>query len=327
MYRLSEQGFLDGVVSVIFNATVPVRPFDLLYESGDGQTQDVATTLAPLEVKVVDDLGVDMPGINVTFEVIRPTTDQVDRVETERGIVQRYASFDAVDENVKSVQVVTGVDGVAGANLTLSSLSGEDNHEVKATASVWDDVNEAWVEKTVTFTASANPGAPGIVQKTLGDGQEGIVGSILPDPLTVTVKDQYGNPIEGQVVTFDITTFVDPGFVEGLLNGWLAGIPIDITTDSAGQAAVSFNLGTQAKDYEVTATAGAVTVTFNATAFIGPGAKIFKNLAIAPIVNPVVEGSNDEQIALIGDTLADPFIVKVTDEYGNPVGGWLDGVL
>jgi hypothetical protein len=158
----------------------------------------------------------------------------------------------------------------------------------------------------------------------LGDGQKGVVGSTLSDELTVVVKDQYGNPIEGQDVFFTVVpkgVAYDP-LVDGAL---LSGIQTIITTSVTGQAAVPFTLGTQARsDYQVTATAGAVTVIFTAEAFTGPGAKVFKNFATAPQTkNPVVEGSNDEQIALIDrKPLPKSFTVKVTDKYGNPVKDW-----
>jgi hypothetical protein len=182
----------------------------------------------------------------------------------------------------------TGSDGQAQVNATLGTTPGT----VTMAASV------TGVAAPVTFTATATVGLPVPPIIVSGNNQPAAVNSPLSEPLVVKVADQYGNPLAGVAVTFAITAG------SGTLSATTA------VTNSSGQAQVSLTLGTTAGTVTVTATIAGVAspAVFSATATPGP-----------PAALTVVSGNNQTGIA--GSVLANPLVVKLADQYGNPVAG------
>jgi Bacterial Ig-like domain (group 1) len=128
-----------------------------------------------------------------------------------------------------------------------------------------------------------------------GDGQTGVVGTVLAAPLTVKVEDQYGDPIDGAVVVWAVTT--GNGVVD----------PVTDTTDASGTVSTSFRLGGQLGVQTASALLpGLPSVSFVATATPGPPAK----LAIA---------GGDGQSAATSAPLPVPLQVLVTDGFNNPL--------
>jgi len=128
-----------------------------------------------------------------------------------------------------------------------------------------------------------------------GDGQTGVVGTVLAAPLTVKVEDQFGDPIDGAVIVWAVTT--GNGVVD----------PVTDTTDASGTVSTSFRLGGQLGVQTASASlSGLPSVSFVATATPGPPAK----LAIA---------GGDGQSAASGAPLPIPLQVLVTDGFNNPL--------
>ncbi|MCX6896449.1 MAG: autotransporter-associated beta strand repeat-containing protein, partial [Verrucomicrobia bacterium] len=146
--------------------------------------------------------------------------------------------------------------GTAGAT-SATSFTGVLNNAVVTPTS-------AGSAKTVTVndgaghTGSATittvfAGAPATLAKTSGDNQTGLANAGLANPLVVTVTDAYGNPASGTNVTFSASG--------GSVN------PSVVATDTNGQSATYFTLGTNLGSYTLTATCGVLMpVTFTATA-------------------------------------------------------------
>src|SRR4029450_385140 len=91
-------------------------------------------------------------------------------------------------------------------------------------------------------------------------------------------------------------------------------IPDTVLTDAAGRARSKWVLGHTAGNQDVQAEvktdAGQpLTQTFHATALPGPAASI-----------TAIKG--DQQTGQVGTALADSLVVKVTDQFGNPVSGF-----
>ena len=142
----------------------------------------------------------------------------------------------------------------------------------------------------VTFTATAAPGAAATLTKTAGDEQSAEPGAAVSVAPTVVVKDQFGNPVPGTVVTFAPST-------GGSVTGGTA------TSTAAGEARVgSWTLGPTAGPNTLTASAGSlppVTFTANAgsttltaisPALLLPGASATltgSNFSTTPAVNSV----------------------------------------
>ena len=160
----------------------------------------------------------------------------------------------------------------------------------------------AGLAATVLLTAACSDDDDGTGVRTAssitvtgGNTQTGTVGAALAQPLVVTVRDQSGNPLSGQTVTFATTS------------GGTLGTTT-VTTNAQGQAQTTYMLGTTAGTQMVTARVAGVTnpATFSFTG----NATTASNLV-------VVSGNN--QTGAINTALVNPLVVEVRDQYGNIV--------
>ncbi len=147
-------------------------------------------------------------------------------------------------------------------------------------------------------------GTPADLQMVNGNDQTGLAGSPLPQPLEVKVVDDRGNPLSGHTVTFALDTDA-PG---ALLD------PESVRTGQNGIAQSRWTLGATSGTQRVVArvirngSAEPLEVGFTAAVEAGAAAN-------------VARVSGDGQSAEAGKRLADPLVVSVTDEFGNPVEG------
>ena len=125
------------------------------------------------------------------------------------------------------------------------------------------------------------------------------MGAALPAPPLVRVADAHGNPVAGAAVQWTVSA------------GGGTVSPAAGTTDEAGLARTAWTLGTvpgvntvQARHAEAP---GSLAV-FHATAVPGPPAALGKL-------------AGESQSAPAGSALAAPLAVRVTDRFGNPLGG------
>lgn len=150
----------------------------------------------------------------------------------------------------------------------------------------------------VTFTATAAPGPVAQLTRLSPETGEGVVGSEVTTRPSIRTEDVYGNPVPNVAVTFSVTQ--GGGTVSGATQ----------TSNASGTATVgSWTLGTQAGQQFLRATApGTQGATFSITA--RPGAP-----------SQFVKVAGDNQQAIDGIPVAVPPGVRVTDAFGNPVGG------
>lgn len=131
-----------------------------------------------------------------------------------------------------------------------------------------------------------------------GDGQTGTVGQGLVNPLQVVVT-RDGQPAQGVTVSWSAA-------------GAGAMItPSSGTSGADGVAGAQWTLGQAAGSQSAQASvsgASGTPVQFSATAQAGPAAALTKT-------------SGDAQTGTVSQPLADPLVVTVTDQFGNPVGG------
>jgi hypothetical protein len=105
---------------------------------------------------------------------------------------------------------------------------------------------------------------PSAIQVVSGDNQTGTVGSTLSESIVVRVEDEFGNPIGGYTVDFDIEQ-VPSGATGQSLSQQSA------ETDETGTASTELTLGNRPGTYTVNANAGAAgTVVISASASAGP---------------------------------------------------------
>jgi hypothetical protein len=98
--------------------------------------------------------------------------------------------------------------------------------------------------KGTSATIAVHAGAAASIIITSGNGQSATVGTKFTTALTVTVKDKFGNPVSGAVVTFNA-----PGSGAGA--AFTGGLTV--TTNSSGQASKIVTANTAAGTYAVTA--------------------------------------------------------------------------
>ena len=193
-----------------------------------------------------------------------------------------------------------------GASLSTTRATTDANGRAQTTLTFPDDATGEYIidvhrsdnpDVYTEFTVTVDPLLRKATQleKFSGDNQTGLTGGVWAAPFVVEVRDQYDAPLEGTTVTYTVLTG------GGRLS---AGTT---TTDANGWAASTLRLGTSPgpNTVEVSAKGISETVTFTAE-------------TISPTLRSV---SGDNQIATVGTTLANPFVVEVHDGTGNPLVG------
>lgn len=207
-----------GGASTSVSVTVDPAPATLLSQGGDAQSGPVASALGTLVlVEVLDQGGTPIPGETVTFQ-----------------------ASDGGSANPASI-ATDGI-GVARTTWTLGTVSGVQTLQASSGG------------RSVTFTATAAPGAPVELLAESGNGQTGLAGVPLGEPIGTLVADQYGNGVPGVTVTFT------PAAGSGSTS------VTSVTSGAAGVAAVVWTPGRYAGEHSVTAAATNLgTTTFMAT--------------------------------------------------------------
>lgn len=154
----------------IFTTDEPIHVLEKI--SGDAQTGSIGSTLSsPLRVQLTTDDGSPVADQPIVFEI-----------ETGGG------NFDGELQRI----VNTGQDGIAEIDWTLGQTIGEQQVRTE-----YEDMN-------VIFTATATAGEPSTLVQLQGNGQTVNPGVPFPQPFQVRVDDDYGNPMSGQTVNFEI---------------------------------------------------------------------------------------------------------------------------
>jgi hypothetical protein len=238
--------------------------------SGDLQTATVGQTLPnPVVVQVQDSAGQPVSGATVIF-------------------VPSAGSGTAAPETTS-----TNASGQAQATWTLGTTAGPSR-----------DYLTAWAgAAAATFTASANPGPATQLVKTAGDFQRTLAGRTVGTAPAVAVRDQYGNGVPGDSVTFVVVS--GGGSVTG---GRQA-------TGATGLATVgNWTVGASAGINTLTATAAGSGLAGNPATFTDSAFTLGAPATVAAWV-----GNN--QVGLVGYAVNVRPGVLVTDAASNPIPG------
>ncbi len=185
---------------------------------------------------------------------------------------------------------ITDANGYAATTLTLGNKVG--TYRVSAFANT--------TPGRLDFTGVANqPAAANAITVIAGDAQTDTVGQALPTDVKVQVVDAYGNAIANYTVVFEP---VNGGSVS----------PATTTSDANGYATTTWTLGNTIGTYKLVAknTAGTiVSDTLTATAI---------NDAPAQLTLISIRNVSSDSVTVLA-TEATPFVVKLTDQYGNRV--------
>ena len=242
-------------------------------------------------VKISGEVLLAAPGDSLTFVVELQDLDGNPKPKVDVNFI---FFGDATTGSLNPMSAETDADGRVQTTLTLTDdATGE--YIVEAFNS--DDFG-VYVDFTVSVDTS--PRTATRLAKISGDDQNGFTGEALVNPFVVEVRDQFDDPLAGVAVTFAVTAG------SGALSATTA------MTDANGQTASTLTLGTEpgANTVEISVEGVSETVVFSAEASLLPP---------APTTLSIV--SDDNQTGLTGETLADPFVVEVLDQYGNPISG------
>jgi Glucodextranase, domain B len=147
----------------------------------------------------------------------------------------------------------------------------------------------------------------GTVAIASGNNQSGPAGSVLPQPLVVRLTNLLGQPAVGVPVVFRVEE--NSG---GLVSGTSTLGSLGVITNTAGEASVSFRLGTRSG-------AGNNVVEARATGFTGAG--VFTLSATPTAAQRIVVDTGNGQIGAVGQALPLPFVAIVTDAGFNRIAG------
>jgi adhesin/invasin len=257
---LGAQGQAAASVPFSVNA-LPENANGIAAVSGMDQSGQVGTTLTnPLVVQIADAFGNPIAGIEVTW--------------TADG-----------GGSVSSATTTTGADGQTSVTRTLGPTAGPQ----RTLASV-----DGLAGSPVVFGHTAMAGAASGLSIVSGDDQTGPVGTELPLPLVVVLRDGGGNAVPGVAVSWVIGS------------GGGSVTPTTSSTDAAGQATAAWTLGgTPGPNNTISAVvSGTGVVEFSATATAGAPARL--SVLTQPSPN-----------AVSGAVLGQQPVIQLLDAGGN----------
>ncbi len=152
----------------------------------------------------------------------------------------------------------------------------------------------------VVFTATGLPGAAATIVKVAGDLQSAIVNTIVSFAPQVRIVDQFGNSVSGTTVNAAIAA--GGGSV-------VSATPVSDT--SGAVSVVGWRLGTLVGGNAITVSAPGLAgspITFTATGLVD-------------VASQLTAFAGDGQSALIGSAVSINPAARVSDQYGNAIGG------
>ena len=286
-----------GDLEVTISGENPGATFDVITDNGDGTYSTGYTpTSTGDDFIAITLLGTAIQGSPFTSTVI---TSDAEVVEVATQPLQTVAGQPVAGPPTAIVRdslsnLVSGIDVVASLNsgsfasgtLTVSSDgSGQsvfDDLVITQAGSYTIDFNAQGVtDEATTASFDVIPAAASSLVIDSGNNQTATVTNTLANPLTVQVTDVFGNPVEGESISFGITD--EPSGATGQSLS-----AATVLTDADGLASTTLTTGNISGDYSVTASGtGIGPVVFTATANSG-AASVF---SFDAITSPQTAGS------------------------------------
>jgi RHS repeat-associated protein len=289
--------FVNGVAATVVGGTFTVNNVVL----SEGLNTIVASAYDALDNVTTASVNVTLDSTPPKIEVTSPANGAVVREPsiTVTGLLNDIVrgTVNAQQGNVlvNGVQAVVSNRGFVAQGVVLTPGSNT------ITASGSDQAGNV-THKSITVTYDTSP-AKGL-RIIEGNNQSGVMGAVLPVPLTVELNDDSGMPMGGETVIFEVVEN------NGELNGNSRSVAV--TTDANGRAWAVLTLGTWAgagnNRVEVSAVGVKERVMFAASALTGAGAYVHV-------------GSGGDQRGAINHLLPQPLVATVTDTGHNPVEG------
>ncbi|HOX84944.1 MAG TPA: FG-GAP-like repeat-containing protein [bacterium] len=271
-------GLTGSPIEFLANA-LPDRASRIFAFSGNEQSAPIMENLPePFVVRVVDVYNNPIANHLVSFTSL-----------TAGGI------FTAT--GTSNQQVRTDSLGYARSQYRLGTMIGTDTYHVQAIAVY---LSTPLSGSPVDFYASGIPGVASLAYKLWTEGPIDTVGTTLSEPLRVKITDSQQNPVSGYPVLFQV---VNGGGKVDEQNS------VSKTTDSQGIARAIFRLGPTAGMLNHTVEARIPNLT--------PSVLQFTASACAGSPYRLEEISGNKQVGSVNSTLLRPFVVRISDFYGN----------
>src|SRR5439155_8162905 len=152
----------------------------------------------------------------------------------------------------------------------------------------------------VVFTATGLAGSATTIVKIMGDLQSAIVNTIVPIAPQVRILDQFGNPVAGRTVSAAVAS--GGGSITN-------SAPV---SDSAGMASVG--------GWRLATLVGANALTVSGTGLAGSPIT-FTATGLVDVASQLTAFAGDGQSALVGSPVSINPAARVSDQYGNAIGG------
>ena len=264
--------------------------YTITASSGSKSTSGTATVNTPpppppvLSISVISGPGSGDPGDSLTFTV---EVQEDGSAASGKTVTFSITSGDG-NASLGTTSTTTGSNGRASTSVTLG---GSASGSYTITASVGS--------KSTSGTATVNTPPP-------PSGLAAIMFS-TPWPLdpgdstTFSIGvDEDGSDAPGKTVTFSVSP----------ADGTVSLSATSATTDSKGQASTTLRTGSGSSgSYTVTASVGTLSVSSSVTVNTPP----------PPLAFWIISG--DKQQGLLGEALANPFVVEVRGQSGDPLPG------
>lgn len=273
-----------------FNAALAYEDGHTVIFSGSGIVQSHAPDKPAPSGEQTITIDYKGPGNDATRIVISPKTASI---RADAAVDFTLSAFDASNKPTTPPPTNWSVSNAALADVANASSGGASvvgrglSGQVTVIATSVSTLSD---QATITLTSP-----PSAIVLVSGSGQSGKVGSTLPQPAVVRVVAADNSGVPGVTVIFSAPA------------GGGVGSP-SVVTDGSGAASTTLKLGTATGTQGFAATALGFSVGISETATSANPASI-----------AVVSG--DAQTDTVGHTLKEPFVVKVTDAFGNPVSG------
>ncbi len=211
---------------------------------------------------------------------------------------QRSFTVSAYDANNRQQSILVNLSS-SGVTVPASVRTGESISITLPSSSTSISVSASgYSSRSISVNVQA---VPDEIVKVSGDSpvQTGEPGTQLSSSFVVRVEDSSNNPIQGQTVTFRVTS-----------GGGSVSSTTD-TTDASGQAGTTLTLGSSSGTNTVEASVSGVSsvVTFTATA---------EQVSVA---NRLVIEEGDNQAGELNRLLPSPLVVQLLDQNGDPIQG------
>jgi hypothetical protein len=225
------------------------------------------------------------------------TSQQITVMGNVNDVVSGTVNGDQVSVTVNGINATVSNRSFAAQNVTL--VPGQNSLTAIATDRAG---NVSQHQIGVTFR---DPAAGQHLVIVSGNNQTGVIGTLLPQPLTVQALDGLDQPIADRALTFHVSRS------DGTITAFpQTGRDLTLQTGLDGQASVQFKLGSRNGG-------GINQVSVTAPGFVGETVFTASSIVGAPVqIRPV---SGEIQKGAVGSPLPEPLVVIVMDAAGNPV--------